>query len=76
MYNITAKSYTHGQTNIVYVPDADIGNTDKFIYMTGSSRIIRRTLYGFVDDKTIKISVSETGTGTENRIIKIIGVVL
>lgn len=78
LYNISTKESSNGQTNIVYVPDADIGNTNRFIYMTGNSnKTIRRILYGFVDDKTIKISLNEKAeTGIENRISKIIGVVI
>ena len=77
LYNTYNKEYTNEQTNMVYVPDADIGNDKKFLYMTGNSnKTIRRILYGFVDDKTIKISVNETETTVENRISKIIGVVL
>lgn len=77
LYNINTKELSNTQTNVVYVPNADIGNIGKFIYMTGNfSGLIRRILYGFVDDTTIKISTNETDTGIENRIIKIIGVVL
>ena len=77
IYNTSTKETTNAQTNIVYVPYADIGNVKKFLYMTGNSNgIIRRITYGFVNDTTIKISLNETGSGIENRILKIIGVVI
>ena len=77
LYNVSTKELSNTQTNIVYVPNADIGNINKFIYMTGNDTgLIRRILYGFVDDTTIKISTNEANTGVENRISKIIGVVI
>ena len=78
LYNMNTKEFSNAQTNIVYVPDADIGNTNKFLYMSGNyTGLIRRILYGFVDDTTIKISTCETNDkNIENRISKIIGVVI
>ena len=77
LYNIDTKVLSNTQTNIVYVPNAEIGNVGKFIYMTGNSnKTIRRILYGFVDDTTIKITTYETDAGIQNRIVKIIGIVL
>lgn len=77
LYNTSTKEYSNGLTQIVYVPDADVGNVNRFMYGTANSTgTIRRILYGFVDDTTIKITVNETNTGVENRIVKIIGVVL
>ena len=77
LYNTSTKEYSNGFTQIVYVPDADVGNVNRFMYGTANSTgTIRRILYGFVDDTTIKITVNETNTGVENRIVKIIGVVL
>ena len=77
VYNTNSKEFSNTQMNVVYVPSADIGNINKFIYMTGNeTRLIRRILYGFVNDTSIKISTNETNAGVENRIIKIIGVAL